>query len=164
MNCLKCNTTFFWSKKYGSFFCLKCNTWEVDSCTDKDCAFCEGRPTTPIEMPYENIEICIKCTFDEIYYNALAKFNDENKINTKADKYCVTYTSDVSDVHGNRIGNLGGKSFYFSSMIDIIPRIAADFSCNRYDIEIHLNGDYELLAILKTNSLNTILATIREIF
>jgi hypothetical protein len=42
-----CEQTKEYSEKYDAYYCVSCNEWLEDICTDRDCEFCKIRPLTP---------------------------------------------------------------------------------------------------------------------
>lgn len=53
--CRKGHETEF-SEKYDSFYCLKCDYWWDEKCTDATCEFCSTRPDKPSMMKKEEPE------------------------------------------------------------------------------------------------------------
>jgi len=48
--CPNCNSPRLYSKEYDTYYCESCNEWLEDICTDRDCVYCNSRPTTPKEV------------------------------------------------------------------------------------------------------------------
>jgi len=49
-NSCQCGAVKLYSEEYDTFYCEKCNIWIEDICTDRDCVYCNSRPSTPNEQ------------------------------------------------------------------------------------------------------------------
>jgi hypothetical protein len=49
--CPKCNEKRIYSDKFDAYFCIKCNEWLEDQCSDPYCEYCAKRPPKPSEIP-----------------------------------------------------------------------------------------------------------------
>lgn len=43
VRCRHCGRIVSYSQRYDAFFCMPCNSWLEEQCTDPACEFCVGR-------------------------------------------------------------------------------------------------------------------------
>ena len=42
-----CGNTKLYSAEYDTYYCEDCNKWLEDTCSDRNCHFCNNRPLFP---------------------------------------------------------------------------------------------------------------------
>lgn len=47
--CRICEGKLSYSEKHDSFYCKKCDIWQIETCVDSDCSYCKNRPAKPSE-------------------------------------------------------------------------------------------------------------------
>lgn len=47
VRCRHCGRRVSYSQRYDAFFCMPCNAWLEEQCTDPACEFCVGRASEP---------------------------------------------------------------------------------------------------------------------
>lgn len=48
--CPTCKEPPCHSDRYDAYFCMPCNTWLEQQCSDPTCSFCPPRPASPLQM------------------------------------------------------------------------------------------------------------------
>lgn len=49
-NLCDCGKTKSYSTEYDTYYCENCNKWLEDTCSDRNCYFCNNRPLFPNEQ------------------------------------------------------------------------------------------------------------------
>lgn len=47
VRCLHCRRVVSYSQRYDSYFCMPCNLWLEEQCSEPQCEFCAGRAEEP---------------------------------------------------------------------------------------------------------------------